>query len=76
MHLDGEDNQIRTGIGIMKAPWTLEAWIKGNDTSWKEEEVIFGGGEYSALNTAENLPLVIKKENYIAPAHNYYLLPF
>ncbi|MGE9313754.1 endonuclease/exonuclease/phosphatase family protein [Niabella sp. CJ426] len=61
LHLDGEDNQIRTGIGIMKAPWTLEAWIKGNDTSWKEEEVIFGGGEYSALNTAENLPLVIKK---------------
>lgn len=47
-------------MGIIKSPWTLEAWIKGDSTSRKDMEVIFGGGEYSNLNTADNLPLVIK----------------
>ncbi len=60
LHLDGKDNNVRIGMGIIKAPWTLEAWIKGNDTSWKNMDVVFGGGEYSDLNIAENLPLVIK----------------
>nr|WP_262903534.1 endonuclease/exonuclease/phosphatase family protein [Niabella beijingensis] len=61
LHLDGKDNNVRTGMGIIKAPWTLEAWIKGDDTSWKEQEVIFGGGEYSQLSTTDALPLVLKK---------------
>lgn len=45
LHLDGQYNNVRTGIGFMKAPWTLETWIKGDDCSWKETEVIIGGGE-------------------------------
>lgn len=61
LHLDGKDNNVRTGIGFMKAPWTLEAWIKGDDTSWKETEVIFGGGEYSTFRNADNFPLVVKQ---------------
>jgi len=60
LHLDGKDNNVRTGMGIIKSPWTLEAWIKGEERRWKDMEVIFGGGEYSNLNTADNLPLVIK----------------
>ncbi|WP_300601378.1 endonuclease/exonuclease/phosphatase family protein [Niabella sp.] len=60
LHLDGKDNNVRTGMPIIKCPWTLEAWIKGNDTSWKETEVVFGGGEYSKLSTTDELPLVIK----------------
>lgn len=60
LHLDGNDNNVRTGIGILKGSWTLETWIKGNDNSWKELEVIFGGGEYSQLNIADYLPLVVK----------------
>ena len=59
--LDGQDNNVRTGIGILKGSWTLEAWIKGNDDQWKDQEVIFGGGEYSDINRADNLPLVIEK---------------
>lgn len=59
--LDGNDNNVRTGMGIIENNWTLEAWIKGDDTNWKELEVIIGGGEYSELNTADNLPLVVKK---------------
>ena len=58
--LDGYDNNVRTGMGIIENNWTLEAWIKGDDTQWKELEVIIGGGEYSELNTADNLPLVVK----------------
>ncbi|MCH5717682.1 LamG-like jellyroll fold domain-containing protein [Niabella hibiscisoli] len=58
--LDGRDNRVCTGIGVIQPSWTLEAWIKGNDTSWKSLEAIFGGGEYSSLNIADNLPLAIK----------------
>lgn len=61
LHLDGKDNNVRTGIGFMKAPWTLEAWVKGDDTSWKETEVVFGGGEYSTFSHADNFPLVVKQ---------------
>lgn len=61
LRLDGKDNNVRTGIGFLEAPWTLEAWIKGNDTSWKEKEVIFGGGEYSTFHQADNFPLVVRQ---------------
>lgn len=60
LQLDGKDNNVRTGMPIIKSPWTIEAWIKGNDASWKETEVLFGGGEYSNLSTTDALPLVIK----------------
>ncbi len=60
LHMDGKDNDVRTGIGIISGEWTLEAWIKGNDTNWKPYEAIIGGGEYSELNICDNMPLVIK----------------
>ena len=59
LKLDGEDNNVRTGIGFIEAPWTLEAWIKGDDREWKQQEVLFGGGEYSTYSQADNLPLVL-----------------
>lgn len=61
IRLDGKDNNVRTGIGMIKPPFTLEAWIKGDDTSWKEQEVIIGGGEYSALQQVDYLPLIVKE---------------
>lgn len=61
LHLDGRDNNVRTGIGILKGSWTLEAWIKGDDRNWKEQEVLFGGGEYSELNITDFLPLEIRR---------------
>ncbi|WP_455639909.1 BNR-repeat neuraminidase N-terminal domain-containing protein [Parabacteroides sp.] len=61
LHLDGQDNNVKTGIGILKGSWTLETWIKGDDNSWKDLEVIFGGGEYSQINIVDYLPLVIEK---------------
>lgn len=60
LQLDGKDSNVRTGIGILSAPWTLEAWVKGDDTIWKETEVIFGGGEYSTIDNVDYLPLVLK----------------
>lgn len=61
LHLDGKDNNVRTGIGFLEAPWTLETWLKGDDASWKETEVVFGGGEYSTYRHADNFPLVVRQ---------------
>ncbi|MDR2954921.1 MAG: endonuclease/exonuclease/phosphatase family protein [Prevotella sp.] len=58
--LDGKDNCVCIGMGIIEAPWTVEAWVKGNDSDWKESEVVIGGGEYSILSYADNNPLQIK----------------
>lgn len=71
LHLDGKDNNVRTGIRILNAPWTLETWIKGDDKSWKDQEIIFGGGEYSQLNITDYLPLVIEKENFTVLRQTY-----
>ncbi|SUJ25809.1 Uncharacterized protein conserved in bacteria [Sphingobacterium spiritivorum] len=60
LHMDGKDNDVRTGIGIMSGEWTIEAWIKGNDSNWKPYEAIIGGGEYSELNICDNMPLVLR----------------
>jgi len=60
LRLDGHDNDVRTGMGVLRNEWTIEAWIKGDDRIWKEYEAIFGGGEYSDLNSCDNMPLVIK----------------
>lgn len=59
--LDGQDNDVRTGMKLLTGAWTLEAWIKGNDTSWNAEEVIFGGGEYGNLKNADSKVLTLKK---------------
>lgn len=58
--LDGADNGLRIGMGILPPPWTLEAWIKADDDSARPLEVIFGGGEYTARAPVDALPLVVK----------------
>lgn len=57
--LDGKDNNLRIGMDTLCRHWTLEAWIKPDGNEWKPEEVIIGGGEYSALNSLDYLPLII-----------------
>lgn len=58
--LDGKENNLCIGMGILDKQWTLEAWIKRDKNSRKEIEVIFGGGEHSDLRYVDNLPLVIR----------------
>jgi len=58
--LNGEENNLCIGMGILNKQWTLEAWIKRDPNSRKEIEVIFGGGEHSDLRYVDNLPLVIR----------------
>lgn len=60
LKLDGKTNNVCIGMDIIPTPWTLEAWIKGTNNSWKEEEVIIGGGEYSNLDGIDNLPLIVR----------------
>lgn len=60
LSMDGNDNNPRIGMNIINGSWTIEAWIKGNDSSWKASEVIIGGGEYSNVIGVDYLPLVLK----------------
>ena len=70
LHLDGKDNNVRTGMGILEPSWTLESWFKGDDCQWDSLEVIIGGGEYSELNWVDYLPLVIKEGRLHSPRTN------
>jgi endonuclease/exonuclease/phosphatase (EEP) superfamily protein YafD len=58
--LDGTDNGLRTGMGMVPPPWTLEAWIKADGDAARPLEVIVGGGEYTARLPVDPLPLVVK----------------
>ncbi len=60
LQLDGFDNDLRIGMDTINTHWTLEAWIKGNDDTWRNEEVIIGGGEYANLDDYDYYPLLIK----------------
>ena len=59
LHLDGQENSVAIGMEILRSSWTLEAWIKGDDTSWKETECIFSAGEYAQLSYVDELPLAV-----------------
>lgn len=61
LRIDGDDNNVRIGMPVIKGEWTLEAWIKGDGNAWKDKEVVIGGGEYSNMNNADRIPLIIKK---------------
>lgn len=60
VRLDGYDSNLCIGMDTINNCWSVEAWVKGDDDSWKEQEVIIGGGEYSELNITDKRPVVLK----------------
>lgn len=67
VRLDGRDNKLSTGLGILSESWTLEARIYHDKAhAGKTAEYIFGGGEYSDLNWVENRALYLKNGNICA----------
>lgn len=60
LSLDGADNNPCIGMGIFNSPWTIEAWIKGNDLKWKKCEAIIGTGEYGNVIGLDEIPLQLK----------------
>lgn len=61
VRMDGVDNNLRIGMDTIRHHWTVEAWVKPDAHSWKDMEVIIGGGEYSEQNISDHLPLAIRK---------------
>lgn len=67
VRLDGRDNKLSTGLGILPGTWTLEARIFHDKTrASKTAEYLFGGGEYSDINWVENRALYLKNGNLCA----------
>ena len=58
--LDGVDNYLPIGMGMLIDKWTVEAWIKGDGDKWNDLEAIIAGGYYAKQNTSDDLALVIK----------------
>ena len=58
LQMDGNDNYPRNQMGKL-SQWSLEAWIKGDDASWKAKEVIFGGGGYAGSDEEADVEPVV-----------------
>jgi hypothetical protein len=58
--LDGNDNAVLIGMGILQPPWTLEMWIKPDDAEWKPLEALVGGGEYTPREIVDPFPLAVR----------------
>lgn len=59
LRLDGRDNNVRTGIGLMAAPWTLELWVQSDVARRGRREMLIAGGEYSSLSWVDNEALAL-----------------
>lgn len=68
LKLDGVDSNVSLGMDTLNCNWSVEAWVRGDDTTWKESEVIIGGGYYSDINIVDKLPVVLKN----GKLHNTY----
>ncbi len=60
LKLDGVDSNVSLGMDTLNTNWSVEAWVRGDDTVWRDSEVIIGGGYYSDFNIVDKLPVVIK----------------
>ena len=55
--LDGRDNELLLGMGIMPPPWTIELWAKGDGDPWRRSEVLIGAGQYADVTGVDPVPL-------------------
>jgi PKD repeat protein len=60
LRLDGHDNAVLIGMGILQPPWTLEMWIRPDDERWKPLEALIGGGLYTPREIVDPLPLAVR----------------
>lgn len=56
LRLDGHDNAVLIGMGILQPPWTHEMWIRPDDERWKPLESLIGGGLYTPREIVDPLP--------------------
>lgn len=58
--LDGRDNELLIGMGLIEAPWTVELWVCGDADPWRPTEVLLGAGQYAKIDRIDATPLVLE----------------
>lgn len=66
--LDGKDNNVRTGMGLLSDAWTLELWANSDVARRGEREMLIAGGEYSAFSWVDNEALALVDGHLYATA--------
>jgi hypothetical protein len=59
--LDGRDNELLIGMGMIEAPWTVELWVCGDADPWRPTEVLLGAGQYAEIERIDQTPLVLER---------------
>jgi len=60
LQFDGIDDEIDIFMDVIPT-WSIEAWVKGNDSNWNADEVIVGNGwVYPVGEIWEDYPLLLK----------------
>ena len=67
VQLDGRTHNLCIGMDIVKAPWTLELWVRSDVNKRKSEEFLIAGGEYTALSIVDNEALKLVNGKLTAP---------
>jgi PKD repeat protein len=65
--LDGRDNELLIGMGLIDPPWTVELWVCGDDDPWRPREVLLGAGQYAAIERIDPTPLVLERGVPVSP---------
>lgn len=66
--LDGKDNNVRTGMGLLSDAWTLELWVNSDVAHRGTREMLIAGGEYSSLSWVDNEALALVNGHLYATA--------
>lgn len=65
--LDGRDNELLTGMGMIDPPWTVELWVCADDDPWRPFEVLVGAGQYARIDRIDPTPLALERGVPVSP---------
>ncbi|WP_346188254.1 endonuclease/exonuclease/phosphatase family protein [Rubritalea halochordaticola] len=68
--LDGKDDEINTGLDVVRPPWTVEMWIKGDEDHWRASEVLIASGRYAKIQGVHEIALELENGMLCSKAAN------